>query len=132
MQLTEENLEALFNKEFDLLKRVKALGFISIIEREYGADLAALKKDAIAYYDSHQEDESVVLDAPVIEKRKDRSKLFIFLIVILFAVKPDLSIEEAVSEANDTESNSHSESTAVKLKEENGAEGSSYQSHTNL
>ena len=165
--ISEENIEALFNKEFDLLKRVKTLGFISIIEREYGADLSALKQDAIAYYDSHQEDESVVLDAPVIEKKKDKSKLFIVLIVILLgaaswyfitqfdqeklrgmlpfneekmipsvddesAVKPELSIEEAVSEANDTESDSHSESNAEKVKEENGTEGSLYQSHTNL
>ncbi len=81
--ISEENLEALFGKEFELLKRVKALGFISIIEREYGADLSALKKDVLAYYDAHHEEESVVLDAPIIEKKKGKSKLLIVFVLLL-------------------------------------------------
>ena len=165
--ISEENLDALFNKDFDLLKRVKALGFISIIEREYGADLAALKKDAIAYYDSHKEEGSVVLDAPVIEKKHGKSKLFIFLILLLLgaaswyfitqfdqsklrgmlpfneekmipaatdesAVKPELSIEKAISEVNDTETDVQQESEETVPKAKKGTEASPYQSHTNL
>jgi len=81
--ISEENLEALFNGEFDALKKVKALGFISIIEREYNADLSDLKKQASEYYISHQEYNGIVLDAPVVEHRKGKSKLFIFTILVL-------------------------------------------------
>ena len=81
--ISEENLEALFNGEFDALKKVKALGFISIIEREYNADLSDLKKQASEYYMSHQEYNGIVLDAPVVEHRKGKSKLFIFTVLVL-------------------------------------------------
>ncbi|QOR61688.1 hypothetical protein ACM66Z_09680 [Sulfurovum sp. ST-21] len=81
--ISEENLEALFDGEFDALKKVKALGFISIIEREYNADLSGLKKQASEYYISHQEYNGVVLDAPVVERRKGKSKLFIFTVLVL-------------------------------------------------
>ncbi len=163
--ISEENLEALFGKEFELLKRVKALGFISIIEREYGADLSALKKEAIGYYDTHREEESVVLDAPVIEKKKEKSKLMIVFVLLLLgaatwyfitqfdqsklrdmlpfneeklvpavvdesAVKPELSIEKAITEANDT-TVEEAEAEAAS-SEENSTGSVPYESHTNL
>jgi len=84
--ISEENLEALFSGEFDFLKKVKTLGFISIIEREYGADLSSLCKQAVEYYDSHPEDESIVLDAPVIERKKGKSKLLVFSVLILLGI----------------------------------------------
>jgi cytoskeletal protein RodZ len=84
--ISEENLEALFGGEFDLLKQVKAMGFISIIEREYGADLSSLRTQAQEYYASHIEEESIILDAPIAERKKGKSKLLIVFIVILFGV----------------------------------------------
>jgi len=84
--ISEENLEALFGGEFDLLKKVKAMGFISIIEREYGADLSSLRTQAQEYYASHIEEESIILDAPIAERKKGKSKLLIAFIVILFGV----------------------------------------------
>ena len=162
--ISEENLEALFGKEFELLKRVKALGFISIIEREYGADLSALKKEALGYYDAHREEESVVLDAPVIEKKKGKSKLLIVFVLLLLgaaswyfitqfdqsklrgmlpfneekmvpavvdesAVKPELSIEKAITEANDTVKEAETEAASG---EEKSTGSVPYESHTNL
>jgi cytoskeletal protein RodZ len=81
--ISEENLEALFSGEFDVLKKVKTMGFISIIEREYGADLSSLKKQAVEYYDTHAEEESIMLEAPVIERKKGKSKLLIFSVIVL-------------------------------------------------
>jgi len=81
--ISEENLEALFASEFDRLKKVKTLGFISIIEREYHADLAPLKKQALEYYEAHMEDDGIVLDVPVLEAKKGKSVLSIFMILIL-------------------------------------------------
>jgi len=82
--ISEENLEALFSGEFDVLKKVKTMGFISIIEREYSADLTALREEALTYYATHMDDSGVVLDAaPVVEKRKGRSKLLVVTVFLL-------------------------------------------------
>jgi len=82
--ISEENLEALFSGEFDVLKKVKTMGFISIIEREYNADLTSLKSQALEYYNTHIDDNGIVLEtAPVVEKRRGRSKLFVFVVLLL-------------------------------------------------
>ncbi len=81
--ISEENLEALFAGEFELLKKVKTMGFISIIEREYGADMKALRKEARAYYDAHHDEDGIVLDAPLVERKKGRSKVIVLLILVL-------------------------------------------------
>jgi len=82
-KISEENLENLFNKNFETLKKVKALGFISILEREYGADLANLRQDAYEYYGDRTEDQSIALGLQPSEEKKGTSKFLIFLIVLL-------------------------------------------------
>ncbi len=84
--ISEENLEALFAKEFGMLKRVKTMGFLSIIEREYGADLSPLRKEATVYYDEHQAEESIMLSAPVVERQRGRSPLKLIVVLVLLGV----------------------------------------------
>ena len=81
--ISEENLEALFAGEFDVLKKVKTMGFISIIEREYHADLKPLRDQAKAYYAEHDDESGIVLDAPVSERKKGKSKVVPFLVIVL-------------------------------------------------
>ncbi|RRS30551.1 MAG: hypothetical protein P794_06245 [Epsilonproteobacteria bacterium (ex Lamellibrachia satsuma)] len=83
--ISEDNLEALFAGDFDKLKKVKTLGFISIIEREYKADLSALKEQALSHYTQYggNEEESVTIGLPVMEEKKGRSKLFLLFILLL-------------------------------------------------
>jgi len=83
--ISEQNIDALVALEFDRIKRVKTMGFISIIEREYHADLSKLKEEAIAYYETHIEDEGVTLGNLVVEPRKDKSKFF-KLVVSIFII----------------------------------------------
>ncbi|SFV90615.1 membrane protein [hydrothermal vent metagenome] len=83
--ISEENLEALFAGEFDVLKKVKTMGFISIIEREYHADLKPLRDQAHAYYAEHSDENGIVLDAPITERKKGRSKFLLFMVVVLLA-----------------------------------------------
>ena len=82
-KISEDNLEHLFNRNFDALKKVKTLGFISIIEREYHADLSALRKEAKEYYEDVREDQSVTLGRPIIEEKKGKSKFLILLVLAL-------------------------------------------------
>jgi len=82
--ISEENLEALLAGDFDALKKVKTLGFISIIEREYQADLSALKEQALSHYTQNSdEEESVTLGLPIMEEKKGKSKLFLLFVLML-------------------------------------------------
>ena len=55
--ISVSNLLAIFNKEFGKIHPVQFLGFISILEREYGADLYELKAEFAEYRDAHAEEE---------------------------------------------------------------------------
>ncbi len=49
-RLTEENLEKLFSQDFKGLTKVQALGFISILEREYRTDLSDMRNKCLEYF----------------------------------------------------------------------------------
>ncbi len=82
-KISEANLENLLAANFDNLKKVKTLGFISILEREYKVDLNALKEEALAYYNEHNEENGFSVGAPIEGEKKGRSKLFLFVILVL-------------------------------------------------
>jgi len=50
-RLTTDNLEKLFSKDFKGFTKVQALGFISILEREYRADLSSLRQECLNFFD---------------------------------------------------------------------------------
>ena len=61
-RLSVENLEKLFKRDFGGLRKVQALGFISILEREYRTTLEPLRQECLAYFDH---EEPVDEEAPV-------------------------------------------------------------------
>ncbi len=82
--IAEDNIDALIAADFEKIKRVKTMGFISIIEREYNADLSALKEQALEYYNTHNTDEKVTLGVPMpAEEKKGRSKWFMLIVFLL-------------------------------------------------
>jgi len=84
--ISEENIELLFAGDFSSFAKAKAMGFISILERDYNANLSQLKKDALSYYDSHTDlEESINIALPQVDEKKERSKLFPLLIFGLLA-----------------------------------------------
>jgi len=80
-KISEDNLENLLGKRFENLKKVKTLGFISILEREYNADLSALREEGQEYYADVGEDTSITLGMPIIEEKKGTSKIFLLIIL---------------------------------------------------
>ena len=82
-KISEDNLENLLARNFDVLMKIKTLGFISIIEREYKADLTALREEALTYYASHKEDHSFSVAAPMEDEKRGKSKLFLLLMLAL-------------------------------------------------
>ena len=81
--ISEDNIEALLAGDFDKLKKVKTLGFISIIEREYKADLGSLREQALSHYTQYNEVNSVALGRPIMEEKKGKSKLFLLFVLLL-------------------------------------------------
>ncbi|MBT8343814.1 MAG: hypothetical protein KJO45_03760 [Sulfurovum sp.] len=84
-KISEDNLENLLAANFDVLKKIKTLGFISIIEREYKADLNALREEALAFYTLHGDEQGFSVAVPVDEEKKGTSKLFILVVLALLA-----------------------------------------------
>ena len=82
-KISEDNLENLLARNFDVLMKIKTLGFISIIEREYKADLHALREEALAYYASHKQDHAFSVAVPLEEEKKGKSKLFLVVVLAL-------------------------------------------------
>lgn len=89
-RISVENIEKLVKRDFSDMKRVKALGFISILEREFGIGLDTLKKECQEYFFSSPEEEfdaRLVLTVPGSgdhEGGRWASKLLILL--VLFGV----------------------------------------------
>jgi len=82
--IAENNIDALVAADFEKLKRVKTMGFISILEREYNADLSALKEQALEYYNAHHSNERVTLGVPMpAEEKKGKSKWFMLIVLFL-------------------------------------------------
>ena len=82
-KISEDNLENLFISNFDRLPKIKALGFISIIEREYKADLKRLKEEALEFYSQHAEANGFSVRLPVDEDSRGKSKLFLIVVLAL-------------------------------------------------
>ncbi len=82
-KISEDNLESLVARDFEVLMKTKTLGFISILEREYKADLSALKREALEYYDTHKVEHSVTVSLPIQEDKRGKSKLFLLVVVAL-------------------------------------------------
>jgi hypothetical protein len=89
-RISLQNLEALVAKDWSRLKKVQALGFISILEREYQIDLSDLREECRAYFDAHAPSEeraslAASASAATIESNRKKPSKGLLLLVILLA-----------------------------------------------
>jgi len=82
-KISEDNLENLLAANFHALKKIKTLGFISILEREYKADLSALREEALAYYSQEKDEHGFTVVLPTEEEKSGKSKLFLLVVLAL-------------------------------------------------
>ncbi len=80
-KIPEQNIKALLEGDFSRFKKIKTLGFISIIEREYKVDLSELKEDVNTYYVDHNEEEKMSMPISRLKEDKGKSKWFLFVIL---------------------------------------------------
>ncbi|MFT7880379.1 MAG: hypothetical protein ABXS91_08305 [Sulfurimonas sp.] len=84
--ISEENIENLLEKRFDKIERVKTMGFLSILEREFNAELATLRSEAQAYYAEHDNlNQSIAISGMLIEEKRGKSKWLIVIVLLLLA-----------------------------------------------
>ena len=81
-----EHVQAILHKSYDGFSKVQFLGFLSILEREYGIDLSELRKNGVEKFASMrslEEPESLFV---MPKKRKKFTLLYILLAVAVFAL----------------------------------------------
>lgn len=85
--IAKRNLELLFAKQFDKLDKIQAIGFVSIIQREYKIDLSALKEEIIEYYDVKPIKTNIVqMELEEVKKSKNSLLIFLFIVVAIAAL----------------------------------------------
>ena len=81
--ISNENLNRLLNEEFDKLNRVKALGFLLILEREYpDIDVNELRQKIKLYYEDHAPTDDKVVMIPASSTTGDSSFSFFKIFII--------------------------------------------------
>ena len=73
--VTEDNIQALMDEDFSNLTRAKTIGFISILEREYGVTLQALREKATLYYDANAIDMNYATAVGLREEGEEASSI---------------------------------------------------------
>ncbi len=81
--ISTENLKRLLNEEFDKLNRVKALGFLLILEREYpDIEVNELRQKVKLYYEEHTPSDDKVVMVPADSTTGDNNFSFFKLFII--------------------------------------------------
>ena len=84
-KIDKKSLENLFDLKFADIRKAKAMGFVSILEREYQVDLSKLKSEVLSFYKEHQAKESVVVGIPR-EMPKRKNPKMVLSVVAIFIV----------------------------------------------
>ena len=88
-RISVENLEALISGDWGRLKKVQALGFISILEREYHLNLEDMREECRRYFAEfapEDEERGPVIGAVPEPEHRGPSKGLIFLVILLAGV----------------------------------------------
>ena len=80
-----EHVQAILHGSFEGFNKVQFIGFISILEREYGLKLQTVKLKGIAYFDDASEEEEVSIFLQQKEQKRNRL-LYILLFGVVFVV----------------------------------------------
>lgn len=86
-KIAEKCILELHHKEFDKLDKVRTLGFISIIEREFGVKLNQLREDAEHYYqDQKPKEERITVGRPIHKEKNGTPKWFLMIVLFLLVI----------------------------------------------
>lgn len=84
--ISRKNIKALLNRDFSQFDRLKAVGFVKIIEREFDLDLSDLKEDVDKYFNKKDDEPTVKNEEIEKEKNKESKTLLIIGVLAILAV----------------------------------------------
>jgi len=84
-----EHVQAILYESFDGLNKIQFIGFISILEREYGEDLSAIRSRGIGYFDEKNAPDEAITDDTIFKAFASKKKLtvvYLFGAIVLFII----------------------------------------------
>ena len=127
--IAQRYVQALLHESFEGMQKVQLLGFISILEREYGVDLTSLRESASAYFETLEgtlpKEEATYKKELLASSKDDNKKRYIVLVILLVVLGVGLfyftSMEKKSEEKRSTVTSTQvpHESIAVDLNESN-------------
>jgi hypothetical protein len=93
-----EHVQAILYESFEGLSKVQFMGFISILEREYGEDLSATRSQGIDYFDEKGTSNEAITDNTIFKSpanKKSKTVFYILFAIILFIVAVFYSMQSA-------------------------------------
>jgi len=95
------HVESILEEDFTKMTKIQLLGFISILEREYGLDLEALKNSAIKYFQDIQEEEGEKDIKIFLVPKRRRNLTPIYLVVVFMIFISIVFVSIRVSSSNE-------------------------------
>lgn len=90
--ISRGDVEAILDKDYQLINQVQFLGFLSILQREYDLDLSSLRESALAYYKEEQITKSADHGVFVVaKKKKNATQTYLLVIIVIFLAAVILS-----------------------------------------
>jgi len=102
-------IQTIIDGKFDNLSKLQFLGFISILEREYGCDLSDIREKGETYFDELQANKEVVINESIYKapsKRKNFMLLYslvagvIFIVAVIFTMSSSGEDVESITKLN--------------------------------
>ncbi len=136
-----EHVQAILYESFDGLSKVQFVGFVSILEREYGEDLSAVRSRGVGYFDEKNAPDDAITDDAIFKSSTGKKNLTViyligaivlFIIAIVYTMQSanksmDKAIQEhqvvqnvkqnIVADVNTSETNSSDENTSIRADE---------------
>ena len=84
-----EHVQAILYESFDGLNKIQFIGFISILEREYGEDLSAIRSRGIGYFDEKNAPDEAITDDTIFKasaSKKNLTVIYLIGAIILFII----------------------------------------------
>jgi len=103
-----EHVQAILYESFDGLNKIQFIGFISILEREYGEDLSSVRSRGIGYFDEKNAPDDAIMDDTIFKPSASKKKLTViylvgaivlFIIAIVYTMNTaDTRMDKAIQE----------------------------------
>ena len=122
--IPKEHTRGLVAADFSNMNKIQFVGFVSIIEREYGINLDTLKDKGLAYFKENIKDFTIAKKVFIVpKKKKSFTKFYLLAIFAVFAfvifsnLTPSLKTQGIEMSLDDTNIHNATKSIAPKLEQ---------------